>query len=601
MIALGAAVLALIGYIALRPAAKTPEVAPPAVAPTAAETKAAPATPAPQKISNKSIAVLPLANMSEDKDTGFFADGVHEDLLTNLALVSELKVVSRTTVTQYRGTTKSMKQIGEELGVAYILEGSVRRSGNKVRVTGQLINARTDEHVWAKSYDRDLTDIFTIQATLAQEIASALQAAITPQAQKFIERRPTENPIAYDDYLKGRDIRNRAPTASPAALTASEKQFQNAVTLDPNFAAAWGELAAVHALNVFWEQDASEERKAKGDAAIAHAVSLAPDAPEVIRAVGTYAYYAHRDYPRATAAYEKILRLQPNDPTAYGSLGLILRRQGRWADSLANLRRAVELDPANISYNRNLLSTLIHARRFEEAFAQQRRIIALLPGQLREELALADGMLSVTGSFKAADALLARLTPEQRESPVALYYRKSWAETRDDYAEFKRLDQQQPTYAEAELPLFSLYIAAMNYFSHGEVELARTHIAKAFDEALALVKSQPSNLRARIFLGGMEAIRGHPEAAVRLGREVVELLPETRDAVDGPSCRYTAAQIYAMIGDKEQALAELTHLLQIPSQFTTANIRVDPVFKPLRSDRRFEALLNDPKNNAPLF
>src|SRR5262249_37892591 len=145
-------------------------------------------------------------------------DGVHEDLLTNLALVSELKVVSRTTMTQYRGTTKSMKQIGEELGVAYILEGSVRRSGNKVRVTGQLINARTDEHVWAKSYDRDLTDIFAIQATLAQEIASALQAAISPQAQKFLERRPTENPIAYDDYLKGRDIRNRAPTASSTAM-----------------------------------------------------------------------------------------------------------------------------------------------------------------------------------------------------------------------------------------------------------------------------------------------------------------------------------------------------------------------------------------------
>ncbi len=164
--------------------------------------------PTVAKVSNKSIAILPLANMSEDKDTGFFADGVHEDLLTNLALISELKVVSRTSVMQYRGTTKTIKQIGEELGVAYVLEGSVRRAGNKVRVTGQLINTRTDEHVWAKSYDRDLTDIFAIQADLSKEIASALETVISPQAKKFIERRPTENPVAYDFFLKGRNSRN---------------------------------------------------------------------------------------------------------------------------------------------------------------------------------------------------------------------------------------------------------------------------------------------------------------------------------------------------------------------------------------------------------
>jgi len=182
--------------------------------------------------------------MSEDKDSAFFADGVHEDILTNLALVNELKVVSRTTVTQYRDSKKTLKQIGDELGVAYILEGSVRRIGNKVRVTGQLINARTDEHVWAKSYDKDLTDVFAIQASLSQEIASALQAAITPQAQKFIERRPTENPVAYDAFLKGRDTRNNALAGRPAPLKQAEDYFQSAVDQDSKFAAAWGGLRA---------------------------------------------------------------------------------------------------------------------------------------------------------------------------------------------------------------------------------------------------------------------------------------------------------------------------------------------------------------------
>ena len=600
---LGLAVLVLVGYIALRPTEKV-SAAPAAPAPTppVAEAKPSPVAPAASKILNKSIAVLPLANMSEDKDTGFFADGVHEDLLTNLALVSELKVVSRTSVMQYRGTTKTMKQIGEELGVAYVLEGSVRRSGNKVRVTGQLINTRTDEHVWAKSYDRDLTDIFSIQASLSQEIASALEAAITPQAQKFIERRPTENPVAYDDFLKGRDIRNRAPTASPTALAAAETLFQDAVALDPKFAAAWGALAEVHALKVFWDLDASDERKAKGDAAIAQAARLAPEAPDVIRAVGTYAYYAHRDYAQATAAYEKILRQQPNDPTAYSSLGLILRRQGRWAEALVNQRRAVELDPANIAYNRGLLSTLSYGHRFADVAVQQRRLIALLPGQLREELAGADFESWTAGSFKAVDDLLARLTPEQRDSPIAIYYRKYWAYARGDAAEFKRLDQLQPTYPDEDSsPALSAALAGNFYFAHGDVETARARIAPFYTETQTLLKSAPGTMRARLYLGTFEAIRGRPEEAVRLVREVVDALPETRDAIDGTSCRYWLASTYALVGDKDRALAELTRFVRIPSNFPPHRIQCDAAFRSLRGDPRFEALLNDPKNNLPLF
>ena len=199
--------------------------------------------------------------MSEDKDNNaFFADGIHEDLLTNLALIPELKVISRTSVMQYRHTTKTTRQIGTDLGVAYVLEGSVRRAGNKVRVTGQLINARSDEHVWAKSYDRDLTDVFAIQVALSQEIASALSTVLSPQVQKLITRRPTDNTAAYDLYLKGRDVRNRSPSSSVAALREEEQLFKQAVELDPNFASAWGELSRVHALYAFWGLDASAAR-----------------------------------------------------------------------------------------------------------------------------------------------------------------------------------------------------------------------------------------------------------------------------------------------------------------------------------------------------
>jgi adenylate cyclase len=593
-------VLALVAFIVLRPAAKL-SPAPASPAPAMVESKSPPATPAAAKVLNKSIAILPLANMSDDKDTGFFADGVHEDLLTNLALVSELKVVSRTSVMQYRGTTKTMKQIGEELGVAYVLEGSVRRAGNRVRVTGQLIDTRTDEHVWAESYDRELTDIFSIQAELAKKIAGALSALISPETKKFLERRPTENPVAYDDFLKGRAVRNRAPTGDVLALDQAEKLFQSAVTQDPNFAAAWGALAEVHALKVFWDRDASAERKALGDAAIARAVSLAPDAPDVIRSVGTYAYYAYRDYDRATAEYGKLARLQPNDPTVFASLGLIQRRQGRWAEALGNQRRAVELDPANIATNRNLLSTLNYVRRYDEALVQQRRLVALLPDELSEELALAEQVFTGTGSFHAIDELFARLTPAQKDSRAVLFRRINWANAREDYAEFKRLDQIQPSYPEGENPILSAIFAATMHLAHGEAAAAKARVEGFVSELQATVKKEPGNMRARIYLGAIEGILGHREEAIRLTRSATDAMPVSRDALDGTSAIYFAVEIYATIGEKDLALAELAKMVRLPTNYSPAWWRTDPAFVSLRGDPRFEALLNDPKINQPLY
>ena len=237
----------------------------------------------------KSIAILPLANLSDDKDTGFFADGVHEDFLTNFALVPELRVVSRTSVMQYRATTKTMKQIGEELGVAYVLVGSLRHAAGKIRVTGELIDTRTDEHVRAKSFDRDLTDIFALLTELSSEIARALSAVISPQTQKFLARRPTETPAAYDAFPRARNLRNNPNTGSRPALRETEVLSKSAVQLDPAFAAAWGELAVVHAPDAFWAIDGSAGRLAQAAAAIARAVRLAPEEPEVIRLLVIYA------------------------------------------------------------------------------------------------------------------------------------------------------------------------------------------------------------------------------------------------------------------------------------------------------------------------
>ncbi len=590
--------IAVAMFFALRP---MPKENPPAAAPVRPVTESKPAAPATSAVTEKSIAVLPFTNMSEDKDTGFFADGVHEDLLTNLAVVAELKVISRTSVLQYRGTTKTMRQIGQELGVAYLLEGSVRRAGNKVRVTGQLINTRNDEHVWAKSYDRDLTDIFAIQSAIAQEIAGALSAAISPQTKKFLERRPTENSVAYDFYLKGRDSRNRSPTTSAPALREAEELFRSVVQQDPNFAAAWGELAVVHALFAFWGIDGSPARLAAADAAIAQAVRLAPEAPDVIRLLGTYAYYAHRDYARATAQYEKLARLQPNDPTVFSSLSLILRRQGRWAESLNYIRRALELDPGNVSYIRNSLATLGYNRRWAELLAAQRRLVALLPEKLREQFDLAGAEFTATGSLQAADELLARLSPAERDSPVGIYNRKSWAVARGDYAEFKRLDQLQPAFEEAEWPALSASWAATVYWAHGDLAAVRSRLTPQLAELQGRVEREPTSALPWAFLGMTQALLEHPDEALRHIRKAMELVPEARDALDGPTYRYVLAEIYAVTGDKDQAIAELTRLLRAPGNFSVAAFRVEPSFAKLRGDPRFEALLNDPKNNQPLF
>jgi adenylate cyclase len=550
---------------------------------------------------SKSIAVLPFLNLSDEKENAFFTDGVHEDILTNLALISELRVVSRTTVMRYRTTTKPARDIASELGVAYLLEGSVRRVGNKVRVTGQLIDARTDEHVWARNYDRDLTDVFAIQSALAQEIARALSAAISPQTQRLLARRPTENAIAYDDYLKGRDSRNRSLPADPTALRDQEALFRSAVRQDPHFAAAWAELAVIHALHIFWEVDYTPLRLKQGDEALAEAVRLAPESPDVIRARGSFAYNARRDYEGATKIYEELARLQPNDATVFTSLGLIQRRQGHWADSLINLRRAAALDPANVSNARNLISSLIRIRRWDEARTVQLRLMALIPDELRERFFLATGEFYATGRWQAANELLASLPPGERDHPVAIDFRRHWAYLRGDVAAYRQLTaewprQESPTQV-AEAALESAVLAR----AHGDLPTVRAHLEPIMAEVRARTVREPGGAKAWAFAAGFEALFGDRAEAVRLARKAMEIMPESVDAVDGAIYRARLAWVYAVIGDKDKAIDELTRSLRGPGIYTVSALRTDPAFAALRGDPRFEAMLADPKNSDPVF
>jgi TolB-like protein/cytochrome c-type biogenesis protein CcmH/NrfG len=552
-------------------------------------------------VDQKSIAVLPFENMSEEKDSAFFTDGIQEDILTNLSDIRELRVVSRTSVMQYRGTTKPIGQIARELGVAYVLEGSVRRAGNKVRVTGQLIRAANDEHVWAKAYDRDVTDIFAIQSELAQAIAGALQAALSPEEKSLLQRRPTDNPAAYDLYLRARQLRNSGvdtvDTAAPLLLSA--------VQLDPKFAAAWAELASRHAFAYFNDIDHTESRLAKAKEAIDTALHLAPDDPAVMEGAGDYYYYGYRDYARATEQYLRLAQLRPNDPVMYYSLALIQRRQGRWTDSLANFHRAVELDPSNLNYGLQLVGFLTSTRRHDEAEAFARRLVRAFPQEVNPAWYLGTITFLARGSTAEMDEFN-RQSFDSSKTDQFNYCRKMNARLRGDFAEAIRLDREQP-YDDAfgETHWSQDVAAAVTLADAGDLPAAR---ARA-ETALAVMKTererQPSNATLWSALAMAQAIMGAKDEAMRCGQRAVELLPESRDALDGPATALLFASVLARVGEKDRALAELDRLLHAPFGANVYQARHGIFgwvsFQPLHGDPRFEALLNDPKNNAPLF
>jgi len=566
----------------------------------ATKTPAAPVAGLPTPaVSGKSIAVLPFASMSEDKENAFFTDGIHEDILTNLALVRQLHVVSRTSVMQYRATTKSIRQIGEELGVAYVLEGSVRRAGNKVRVTGQLINARTDEHVWAKAYDRDITDIFAIQSELSQEIAGALAAALSPEEKSLIERRPTSNLAAYDAYLKAHQL-SQGGLYQSGELEAVETLLKKAVELDPQFAIAWGELGRHRAFVYFSELDHSPEQLARARTAIETAVRLAPDAPEVIENYGDFFYYGFRDYGRAVEQYQRLAVLRPNDAAVFGSLGLIYRRQGRWAESLSNLRRATELEPRNLRYARSLQQLVQALNRYDEAVELQRRVVALAPGDLPEQATLLVIPFFARGSTKEIVNALAKVKPDAAQATAVNFFRKNIAIQVGDWAEAVRLDGEQRYFDGFGLSHWAQdTIMAFVRAAQGDKAAARALAEQAIPAAKAELEKNPSAL-AWSGLAGAYALVGNREEALRCARRGMELVPESNDAVAGPGFSLTYASTQAWLGDKDAALAELARLLRTPYGENVYQAKYGLSWFPLRGDPRFEALVNDPKNNAPM-
>jgi tetratricopeptide (TPR) repeat protein len=502
-------------------------------------------------------------------------------------------------VMQYRGTTKPTRQIAQELGVAYVLEGSVQRAGTKVRVTGQLINAATDEHVWAKNYDRDLTDVFSIQSELSQEIAAALSAALSPQEKQLLDRRPTTNLAAYDAYVKARELRD---SGVPGEQAKAEPLLRQAVQLDPKFAIAWAELGAFDAYNFFNEVDQSADRLAQAKAAIDTAVRLAPDAPEVIEKLGDYYYYGYRDYARAVEQYQRLAILRPNDAVVFGSLALIYRRQGRWPEAMTNMRRAAELEPRAVRYARNLYSTAQALCLYAEATAALQRVVELSPDNLAEQALLPYLAFLDRGSMKDTNNWLAHLPSEKAGDPMVIALRKIATQASGDFAGFIVLDRQQRYFdGFGAAPGVQDTNAAYVLAASGDQAAARGRATEAVIELKASIEKQPSNASFWANLGSAYVLLGNRTEGLRCAQKAMELVPESRDALLGPAFSLNYASCLAWLGDKDGAIKELARLLRTPFGENIYQAKFGTTWFPLRGDPRFEALVNDPQNNAPLF
>src|SRR5437762_5884055 len=379
-----------------------------------------------ESISQKSIAVLPLENLSDGKENAFFAAGIQDELLSNLAKIKDLKVISRTSVMQYKsGITHNIKEIAQQLGVSNVVEGSVRRSGDHVRVSVQLIDAKTDRHLWVQSYDRTLTDALALEGELATEIASAVGATLTPRERALVASKPTNSPAAYDAYLRGRALMG-ASAIDRSTLESAIRSYQEAVKLDPNFVLAWAYLSYRQS-DYYWVGiDKSPARLTAAKDALDRALALNPNLPETHLAVGYYRYYGERDFTAALAEFQQAERGLPNNVDVIRAIGLIQRRLGDWDEAIASLRRAVELDPRNVEVSDVLAITYIVVRRFPEALAIADRVLALEPTN-RDALWRKADVFWSTGDLKAVEPLLANPGTDPRMRGMQALYERRYA------------------------------------------------------------------------------------------------------------------------------------------------------------------------------
>jgi TolB-like protein/Flp pilus assembly protein TadD len=553
----------------------------------------------------KSIAVLPFENLSDDQQNTYFADGIQDDILSNLAKVADLKVISRTSVRQYRTGTRNIREIGEALGVAYILEGTVRRDANRVRINAQFIDARTDLHVWNDTFDREITDLFALQTELARRIAFALRANLSPREKASMQVHPTTDLDAYDAYLRARalfrwsgvgDAQENGEQALPL--------LDQAIKRDPEFALAYALASRVHAELYWFGYDKRPERLALAKTTAETALRLRPDLGDAHIALAFYYYYAFREYELARNELTIALRAIPNEPDVPSAFGVLDRRQGRWEDSIANLNRARQLDPRNSAAIWNLLETHTYLHHYREAERAIDEGLAMFSDAHFFSIARAALPLREKGETAPLRAAVCQIPKDFNPGGAVTTIAVRVSLMERDYAEASRLLASSTRERFNDNGLSGMAGALDGYIvprvwyegliARGQGDAGKAR--QAFEAARREVENDraqwPDEAKTVAMLGLVNAALGRKKEAIREGRRAVELLPIAKDAVDGPLLATNLAVIYGQVGELDLAFAELERLLALPAGPTAGMLRAEPEWDSLRGDPRFERLVN---------
>jgi TolB-like protein/Flp pilus assembly protein TadD len=540
---------------------------------------------------DKSIAVLPFENLSNDQENAFFADGIQDDILTSLSKIGDLKVISRTSVMQYRGKGNNVREIGKALGVSAILEGSVRRSANRIRVNVQLIDAITDEHIWANDYDRDLTDVFMIQSDLAQKIAGELQAKLSPTEKAQMTQKPTENGEAYLAYIQAMNL---FVPENVEKLKQAEQLYQRALDLDPNFALAYARLSHLESW-IFHSFDPSAARRAKARSLADQALKLQPNLPEAHLALGYCYYYGELNYDRALDEFKIAQSGLPNDAEVLLSLGAIQRRQGKWADSTANFEKAASVNPKDPWVLQNLGINYASVKNYEVANKTFDRGIEIGPTSFGLRALKSQLMLAWKGDLSFTTQELAKapegFDPEGMISEVRVgtfIYQRKFAEALALLQKIKG----ETLHGENGSPTPKALLEGICYFFMNDKAKAREVMERARVFVEQQVRENPNDAPHHAQLGLILAALGRKEDAIQEGKRATELLPESKDAFDGPSMTIQLAQIYTWTDETDQALQLIEHSLNTPAGITVPLLKLDPVWDPIRKDPRFQALID---------
>ena len=552
--------------------------------------------PPPSTIPTKSIAVLPFENLTNDAQNTNLADGIMDEILTDLSRISDLKVISRTSSMQYRGNVgRNLKEIAASLGVARILEGTIQRVEGKVRISAQLIDAASDAHIWAKHYDMEVSDIFDVEITLAEAIATQLQATLSPEEKASIEQPPTNDLEAHELYVQSKDVLaasvyTRGRENREEALRLLEK----ALGRDPNFLLALCQCVRVHSELYLLGMDHTPQRLAMADAALAKAIKVKPDAGETKLARAIRAYCS-LDYLTARAELNAALERLPNEPTVFEFRGFLNRRQGRWREAEADLNQALSLDPLNFYYLQQVSQSDEKLRRFDHMTEMMRRALALIPRDPGARIHLAEAEFFARGDVQPLQQTLDQIVKEDAQmAPAVAVNLVHLSLCRRDFPAARRALELMPATGgtEESFAFPHAWYAALVARTAGDSAEAKSAFVEARGQVEKILEAQPDYPEALALLGLIDAGLDERERALTEARRAVELLPVSRDAINGALAIQYLAVVCAWVGERKEALDQLEVVAGIPSDVNYGQLKLHPFWDPLRGDPRFERIVD---------